>query len=216
MRTHLRRMPVVVLARVGRTWSLFRPLDMVEFNKGEGREPWVTRLGLVVYYPTLIAAIGGAVVMWQRRARRALWVLLVPAIAVTVGVARHLRADALPCRGRAVARDPRRGRRARGHRRASERRHQEPRRHGETAYRSICVAMSVSGRVVPALIPFHVSSPAGSTSRRGPGGRSRRTARRRPSRRTATRTRWPPRRRRRVVARTWGKRSSWMRDRSIA
>jgi hypothetical protein len=87
MRTHLRRMPAVVLARVGRTWSLFRPLDMVEFNKGEGREPWVTRWGLAVYYPTLIAAIGGAIVMWNRRARRALWVLLVPVIAVTLGVA---------------------------------------------------------------------------------------------------------------------------------
>jgi len=84
---HLRRMPAVVLARVGRTWSVFRPLDMVQFNRGEGREPWVTRLGLLVYYPTLIAAIGGAVVMWNRRARRALWVLLVPAIAVTLGVA---------------------------------------------------------------------------------------------------------------------------------
>jgi hypothetical protein len=87
MRTHLRRMPVVVLARIGRTWSLYRPLDMVAFNQGEGREPWVTRWGLVVYYPTLIAAIGGAIVMWNRRARRALWVLLVPAIGVTVGVA---------------------------------------------------------------------------------------------------------------------------------
>ena len=87
MRTHLRRMPIVVAARIGRTWSLYRPLDMVAFNKGEGREAWVTRLGLVVYYPTLLAAIVGVVVMWRRRARRALWVLLVPAIAVTVGVA---------------------------------------------------------------------------------------------------------------------------------
>ena len=87
MRTHLRRMPAVVAARIGRTWSVYRPLDMVAFNKGEGREGWVTRLGLVAYYPTLIAAIGGAILMWRRRARRALWVLLVPAIAVTVGVA---------------------------------------------------------------------------------------------------------------------------------
>lgn len=87
MRAHLRRLPAVVAARVGRTWSLYRPLDMVAFNKGEGREAWVTRLGLVAYYPTLIAAIAGAVIMWRRRARRALWVLLVPAIAVTIGVA---------------------------------------------------------------------------------------------------------------------------------
>jgi hypothetical protein len=87
MRTHLHRLPLVVAARVGRTWSLFRPLDMVSFNQGEGREPWVTRLGLVVYFPELVAAIGGAGLMWRRRARRALWVLLVPAIAATVGAA---------------------------------------------------------------------------------------------------------------------------------
>jgi 4-amino-4-deoxy-L-arabinose transferase-like glycosyltransferase len=86
-RTHLSRLPIVVAARIGRTWSLYRPLDMVEFNKGEGRESWVTRLGLFVYYPTLIGAIAGAIIMWRRRARRALWVLFVPAIAVTVGVA---------------------------------------------------------------------------------------------------------------------------------
>jgi hypothetical protein len=47
----------------------------------------VTRLGLLVYYPTLVAAIGGGIAMCRRRARRALWVLLVPAIAVTLGVA---------------------------------------------------------------------------------------------------------------------------------
>jgi 4-amino-4-deoxy-L-arabinose transferase-like glycosyltransferase len=87
MRTHLGRLPLVVAARIGRTWSVFRPLDMVAFNQGEGREAWVTRLGLVVYYPTLIAAIGGVILMWRRRARRALWVLLVPAIAATVGAA---------------------------------------------------------------------------------------------------------------------------------
>jgi hypothetical protein len=40
-----------------------------------------------VYYPTLILAIAGAIAMWRRHARRALWVLLVPAISVTIGVA---------------------------------------------------------------------------------------------------------------------------------
>jgi 4-amino-4-deoxy-L-arabinose transferase-like glycosyltransferase len=87
VRGHLGRAPVVALARVGRTWSLFRPLDMVSYNTGEGRERWVTRLGLIVYYPTLIAAVAGAVVLWRRRARLHLWVLLAPAIAVTVGSA---------------------------------------------------------------------------------------------------------------------------------
>jgi 4-amino-4-deoxy-L-arabinose transferase-like glycosyltransferase len=87
MRDHTRRVPLVVAARIGRTWSLYRPLDMVAFNKGEGRESWVTRLGLLVYYPTLILAVAGSIAMWRRRARLALWVLLVPAISVTIGVA---------------------------------------------------------------------------------------------------------------------------------
>ena len=73
---HASRLPVVMLARVGRTWSLFRPLDMVSFNAGEDRERWVTRLGLYAYYPTLLFAIGGAVVLWRRRARVALWIVL--------------------------------------------------------------------------------------------------------------------------------------------
>ena len=88
MKDHKGQVPVVMLARVGRTWSLFRPGDMVSFNVGEGREKWVTQLGLFFYYPTLIAAIGGAVVLWRRRRKRyALWVLLAPAIAVTIGSA---------------------------------------------------------------------------------------------------------------------------------
>ena len=80
-------MPVVVLARVGRTWSLYRPLDMVTFNTGEGREQWVTRLGLVVVLPDADRRDrrrSGAV---APAPARALWVLLVPAIVVTVGVA---------------------------------------------------------------------------------------------------------------------------------
>ena len=85
IKLHKSRLPVVVLARVGRTWSLFRPADMIAFNAGEDRERWVTRLGLYAYYPTLVAAIGGAVALWRRRARGALWVLSAPAIVVTVG-----------------------------------------------------------------------------------------------------------------------------------
>jgi 4-amino-4-deoxy-L-arabinose transferase-like glycosyltransferase len=83
-KAHASRLPVVVLARIGRTWSLYRPLDMVELNQGEDREAWVTRLGLVAYYPTVLFAIFGAVELWRRRRRVVLWVVSVPAIIVTV------------------------------------------------------------------------------------------------------------------------------------
>ena len=85
IRAHKKRAVLVAFARVGRTWSLFRPWDMVSYNKGEGRESWVTALGLIAYYPLLIAAVGGWVVM--RRRRRRSWPLLVPALIVTVSSA---------------------------------------------------------------------------------------------------------------------------------
>jgi 4-amino-4-deoxy-L-arabinose transferase-like glycosyltransferase len=84
MKHHASRVPAVVLARLGRTWSLFRPLDMVQLNRGEDREPWVTRLGLVAYYPTLLLAIAGVVALFRRRSRAVLWALLVPVVVVTL------------------------------------------------------------------------------------------------------------------------------------
>jgi hypothetical protein len=86
-RTHLSRVPLVVAARIGRTWSLLHPINMITYNEGESRVRPVSWAGLVTYYPLAIAAIAGAVVLWRRRLRRALWVLVTPAIAVTVGVA---------------------------------------------------------------------------------------------------------------------------------
>src|SRR5262249_7275865 len=82
IRAHKKRAVLVAAARVGRTWSMFRPWDMVTYNKGEGREGWVTILGLVMYYPLLIAAVAGWVVM--RRRRRRSWPLLMPPRILTV------------------------------------------------------------------------------------------------------------------------------------
>jgi hypothetical protein len=85
IRSHKPRAVVVAFARVGRTWSVFRPWDMVSYNKGEGREGWVTILGLIAFYPLLVGAIAGWVVM--RRRRRRVWPLLVPALIVTIASA---------------------------------------------------------------------------------------------------------------------------------
>ena len=85
IREHKKRAVVVAAARVGRTWSLFRPWDMVSYNKGEGREGWVTILGLITFYPLLVAAVAGWIVM--RRRRRRSWPLLVPVVTVTIASA---------------------------------------------------------------------------------------------------------------------------------
>ncbi|HWC37435.1 MAG TPA: glycosyltransferase family 39 protein, partial [Acidimicrobiales bacterium] len=83
MGAHLQRLPVVLAARVGRDWSLFRPQDAV--SETEGRPWWATEWGLAVYYPLLALAIGGAVVLWRRRAP--VWPLLVPPIIVILSTA---------------------------------------------------------------------------------------------------------------------------------
>ncbi|MGH9049543.1 MAG: ArnT family glycosyltransferase [Acidimicrobiia bacterium] len=82
---HSGRAVVVAVARVGRTWSAFRPLDMLEYNEGEARERWVTALGLVFFYPLVALAVYGIVVL--RRRRSTLWPLLVPVVIVTIASA---------------------------------------------------------------------------------------------------------------------------------
>jgi 4-amino-4-deoxy-L-arabinose transferase-like glycosyltransferase len=81
MKGHLQRLVVVTAARIGRDWSLFRPLDMLQWNQNEGRPQWVTGLGLAFFYPLIVLAIGGVVILWRRRAE--VWPLVVPAVIVT-------------------------------------------------------------------------------------------------------------------------------------
>jgi 4-amino-4-deoxy-L-arabinose transferase-like glycosyltransferase len=73
----------VVLARIGRDWGLFRPLDMRFINESEGRPRWLTTLGMWWYYPLAALALVGAVVLRRRRVR--IWPLAVPPVVVTVG-----------------------------------------------------------------------------------------------------------------------------------
>jgi 4-amino-4-deoxy-L-arabinose transferase-like glycosyltransferase len=86
MDTHLGQLPLVVAARIGRTWSVYRPLDMLLFNLAEGKERFVIIAGIVAYYPLVLLAIAGGWILVRRR-RGLLWPLLIPAIALTVGVA---------------------------------------------------------------------------------------------------------------------------------
>lgn len=81
VREHLDRFPVVVAARVGRIWDLWRPAQSVEFNdffERRGRLP--SAAGMLVYYPLLALSGYGLVVLRRRR------VTLVPAIGVALSV----------------------------------------------------------------------------------------------------------------------------------
>jgi hypothetical protein len=83
---HLSRVPVVVAARIGRVWDVFRPTQNVHFNdfyerRGEAAS-WAVLIG---YYLMLPFAIGGLVVM--RRRRVPIFPMIAIAVSVTITVA---------------------------------------------------------------------------------------------------------------------------------
>jgi 4-amino-4-deoxy-L-arabinose transferase-like glycosyltransferase len=65
---HAGRLPVVLVARVARVWDLYRPRQAVAYEFIEGRSRWASRFGLLAYWPTLVLAAYGAVVLRRRRA----------------------------------------------------------------------------------------------------------------------------------------------------
>ena len=88
----------VVLARIGRDWGLFRPLDMQFINESEGRPRWLTTLGMWWYYPLAALALVGAVLLHRRQ--RAHLAARGPADHRHRGHGAVLRADPVPGAGR--------------------------------------------------------------------------------------------------------------------
>ncbi len=83
---HLSRVPIVVAARVGRVWDVFRPTQNVHLNEFfERRGDAASWAVLVGYYLMLPFAIGGLVVM--RRRRVPIFPMIAIAVSVTVTVA---------------------------------------------------------------------------------------------------------------------------------
>lgn len=70
------RLPTVVAARIGRTWSVFRPVQTVEYSQSEGRPPAVALAGLIMFWLLVPLAVWG--VLRLRRGLRPVWPLLVP------------------------------------------------------------------------------------------------------------------------------------------
>ena len=86
MGDNLGRVPVVAAARIGRTWNLWRPLDMLYYNLAEGKERFANIAALVTFYPLALLAIAGGWILLRKR-RGTLWPLVIPAVTVTIGVA---------------------------------------------------------------------------------------------------------------------------------
>lgn len=82
-RDHTGRLPVVVAARVGRTWELFRPRQQANIERFfEGRDLRIEQAGVIAYYLLAALAIVGALLV--RRRREPLYVLLSAPILVTI------------------------------------------------------------------------------------------------------------------------------------
>jgi hypothetical protein len=81
-RDHEGRVPLIATIRLARVWDLYRPLQQVQYEFLEGRSRWASRAGLVLYYPTLLLAIAGAVLL--RRRRFPVWPFAAFVVAVSV------------------------------------------------------------------------------------------------------------------------------------
>ena len=79
---HMDRVPLVVLARVGRVWDFYQPFQMAHVDANEGRPVPASLAGLWFYYALLPLGVAGAVVLRRRRIPQ--WFLWVPAGVVTV------------------------------------------------------------------------------------------------------------------------------------
>jgi 4-amino-4-deoxy-L-arabinose transferase-like glycosyltransferase len=79
------RVPVVVLARIGRTFGVFRPGDSVDFDVQAGASRGYQWVGYVVYWVTALLAAPGAAIVWRRGRRQLLVLASGPAVALVVG-----------------------------------------------------------------------------------------------------------------------------------
>jgi 4-amino-4-deoxy-L-arabinose transferase-like glycosyltransferase len=79
---HASRLPLVVLARIGREWDFYQPIQEADFSVNEGRPVPASLAGLGFYYALLPLGIAGMVILRRRGIGQ--WFLLVPAGVVTV------------------------------------------------------------------------------------------------------------------------------------
>jgi 4-amino-4-deoxy-L-arabinose transferase-like glycosyltransferase len=82
MRHHFDRVPVVIAARVGRMWGVFRPMQMAELSEIEGRPMWVSLSGWMMFWPLAALGVWGGVLLRRRGIR--LLPLVAPLVVATI------------------------------------------------------------------------------------------------------------------------------------
>jgi 4-amino-4-deoxy-L-arabinose transferase-like glycosyltransferase len=78
IQSHMRRFPVVVAARVGRIWQVYKPFQNAQLSEGELRPKWATLAGLWSYWVLLPLAVLGGWLTFRRR------ITLIPLVAQAV------------------------------------------------------------------------------------------------------------------------------------
>jgi 4-amino-4-deoxy-L-arabinose transferase-like glycosyltransferase len=79
---HASLLPIVVLARIGRVWDFYQPIQMADVDVNEGRPRPASLWGLGFYYALLPLGVAGIVLLRRRRIDQ--WFLLAPAGVVTI------------------------------------------------------------------------------------------------------------------------------------
>ena len=85
VRDHLSRLPLVVLAREGRAWDVFRPIQQMRFEAGRGTRPPVMGLAFVAFWALSISAVFGVIVL--RRRHVPLFPLIALPLTAAIGIA---------------------------------------------------------------------------------------------------------------------------------
>ncbi len=94
MREHLSRVPIVVAARIGRVWGIFRPEQDMNFDIFfERRGTFPARSGAYMYYALVPFAVYALVIMRRRRIpispMIAMFVLVTFTVAIAMGITRY-------------------------------------------------------------------------------------------------------------------------------
>ena len=86
MRSHVSRLPLVLLAREGRTWSFYKPFEPAKVPYQFPHDPWWPEgLDLFYYWALLPLAVFGGFVLHRRR--MSLLPLVAPFVVTAVTVA---------------------------------------------------------------------------------------------------------------------------------
>jgi 4-amino-4-deoxy-L-arabinose transferase-like glycosyltransferase len=84
MRANKERVPVVMAARVGRTFGFYRPFQQMRLESNRSTHIWIIRLAFFAYWILLPLAVAGAVI--ARRRKIPIWPLLAFPAAVLLSI----------------------------------------------------------------------------------------------------------------------------------